>query len=131
MATDLSSLETTTLTMVRKDVAQTRSDWFMHSGWVSDVRRGGKGVKVLPRVLFEGWSMHDFMEIFGDSDKMDALGGYLGNQLKVSFWREEGKGRREGRREGDGGKGRGRAGRWVAGGKTRQDCLTNYHLCSP
>ena len=54
--------------------------------------------------------MHDFMEIFGDPDKIYALGGYLGNQLKVSFWREGG-----GWREGVGW-----ADRWVGGGKTRQ-----------
>lgn len=53
-------------------------------GWVTEVRTGGKGVKVVPRILFEEWSMHDFMELFGDSEKMDALGDYMGRQLKVS-----------------------------------------------
>lgn len=49
---------------------------------MTEVRTGGKGVKVVPRILFEEWSMHDFMELFGDSEKMDALGDYMGRQLK-------------------------------------------------
>lgn len=51
---------------------------------MAEVRAGGKGVKVVPRILFEDWSMHDFMELFGDSEKMNSLGDYIGRQLVVS-----------------------------------------------
>lgn len=53
-------------------------------GWVTEVRAGGKGVKVVPRILFEEWSAHDFMELFGDPEKMKSLGDYIGRQLTVS-----------------------------------------------
>ena len=44
---------------------------------------GVNGVKVLPRVLFEGWSMSDYLDMFADLEKMEALGDYIGRQLKV------------------------------------------------
>ena len=53
------------------------------SGWVAEVKAGGGGVKVLPRVLFEGWSLNDFLEVFADLAKMEALGDYIGRQLTV------------------------------------------------
>lgn len=52
-------------------------------GWVEEVKSGGREVKVVPRVLFEGWSMADFMDIFADLAKMESLGDYIGRQLKV------------------------------------------------
>lgn len=55
----------------------------LRSGWVAEVKAGGNGVKVVPRVLFEEWSMNDYMELFGDPEKMDSLGDYIGRQLKV------------------------------------------------
>ena len=48
------------------------------------MRAGGEGVKVVPRILFEGWSMTDFLDIFADPAKMEALGNYIGRQLRVS-----------------------------------------------
>ena len=48
------------------------------------MKAGGREVKVLPRVLFEGWSLADFMDIFADLEKMETLGGYMAQQLKVS-----------------------------------------------
>ena len=53
------------------------------TGWVEEVRAGKREVKVVPRVLFEGWSMTDFMDIFADVEKMESLGDYIGRQLKV------------------------------------------------
>lgn len=48
------------------------------------MKAGGREVKVLPRVLFEGWSLTDFMDVFADLAKMEALGDYIGRQLRVS-----------------------------------------------
>lgn len=51
---------------------------------MAEVKAGGNGVKVVPRVLFEGWSMNDFLELFADLAKMESLGNYIGRQLEVS-----------------------------------------------
>ena len=53
-------------------------------GWVAEVKASGNGVKILPRILFEGWSVADFRGIFTDLEKMTSLGNYMRSQLEVS-----------------------------------------------
>ena len=53
------------------------------AGWVSDVRDGGEGVKIVPRVLLEGWTMADFQEVFATDSSMAQVGQFLVERLKV------------------------------------------------
>ncbi|XP_038620638.1 chitinase domain-containing protein 1 isoform X2 [Tachyglossus aculeatus] len=43
-------------------------------GWLRDVRRVAPGLRVVPRVLFEGWTLADFEAVFHSEDEMDELG---------------------------------------------------------
>jgi chitinase domain-containing protein 1 len=51
-------------------------------GWVSDVRSGGDGVKIVPRVLVEGWTMADFREVFASETSMIQVADFLVERLK-------------------------------------------------
>ena len=52
------------------------------AGWVSDVRGGDDGVKIVPRVLLEGWTMADFQEVFATDASMAQVGQFV-ERLKV------------------------------------------------
>ena len=52
------------------------------------MRGGGGGenekeVRVLPRILFEEWSINDFMDLFGDLQRMESLGDFVASKLEV------------------------------------------------
>lgn len=51
-------------------------------GWVSEVRSGGGGVKILPRLLFEGWTAADFQNIFAKEAKAKELAEYIVHIVK-------------------------------------------------
>ena len=53
-------------------------------GWVSDVRSAGKGVKILPRLLFEGWTLADFQNVFASVKNMKEVGNFIAKNLKVN-----------------------------------------------
>ena len=53
-------------------------------GWVSEVRSGGKGVKILPRVLFEGWSVNDYMALFASERMMQEVAEFITQSVDVS-----------------------------------------------
>ena len=55
------------------------------SGWVLDVRAGGKEVKVLPRLLFEGWSMADYQALFANEGNMKDVADFIVKNLKVQY----------------------------------------------
>ena len=59
------------------------SDMVFPSGWVSDVRAGGENVKVLPRLLFEGWSMADYQALFANEKNMKDVADFIVKNLKV------------------------------------------------
>ncbi|XP_032824637.2 chitinase domain-containing protein 1 [Petromyzon marinus] len=42
-------------------------------GWIRDVKRGKKDLKILPRVLFEGWSTADYAQVFGSRKEAKLL----------------------------------------------------------
>lgn len=46
-------------------------------GWLAEVRANSNGVKIVPRVLFEGWSATDYQNLFKSSSKMKELAEYL------------------------------------------------------
>ena len=47
------------------------------------MRSGGKGVRIVPRVLFEGWSLNHFQELFASESKRTELAEFLGDNLSV------------------------------------------------
>ena len=55
-------------------------------GWIDEVRkRGGGGVKIVPRVLFEGWSLAQYQQLFADDEIEMKLAEFLAQQLMVSL----------------------------------------------
>ena len=52
-------------------------------GWVSDVRRAGSGVKIVPRVLLEGWTMADYQEVFASEHSMTQVAEFTVQNLQV------------------------------------------------
>ena len=51
--------------------------------WVSLVRRGGSGVKIVPRILLEGWTMADFQEVFASEATMTQVAEFAARNLQV------------------------------------------------
>ena len=47
------------------------------------MRSGGDGVKIVPRVLVEGWTMADFREVFASETSMIQVADFLVERLKV------------------------------------------------
>ena len=48
------------------------------------MRSGGKGVKILPRVLFEGWSVNDYMALFASERMMQEVAEFITQSIDVS-----------------------------------------------
>ena len=48
------------------------------------MRSGGKGVKILPRVLFEGWSVNDYMSLFASEKMMLEVAEFITQFVDVS-----------------------------------------------
>uniref|UniRef100_A0AAQ5XZT1 Chitinase domain-containing protein 1 n=1 Tax=Amphiprion ocellaris TaxID=80972 RepID=A0AAQ5XZT1_AMPOC len=46
-------------------------------GWVKAVRKSNKKVRMVPRLLFDGWSYQDYMSVLGSEDEIEELGGEL------------------------------------------------------
>ncbi|KAM3854944.1 chitinase domain-containing protein 1 isoform 2-T7 [Vipera latastei] len=42
-------------------------------GWMKEVKRNAKNIKIVPRILFEDWSYHDFETVFGSEDEIEEL----------------------------------------------------------
>lgn len=43
-------------------------------GWVKAVRKANKRNKILPRLLFDGWSYQDYMSVLDSEDEIEELG---------------------------------------------------------
>ncbi len=48
------------------------------------MRSGASGVRIVPRLLFEGWSGQDYRELFADDDMMLKISQELIRTLKVT-----------------------------------------------
>lgn len=48
------------------------------------LKAGNEQIKLVPRVLFDGWTKSDYLELFSDSAIMMSLGKFMAQQLKVS-----------------------------------------------
>ncbi|XP_072721757.1 chitinase domain-containing protein 1 isoform X3 [Ciconia boyciana] len=42
-------------------------------GWMKDVRKTSKNIKIVPRILFDGWTYQDFESVFGSEDEIEEL----------------------------------------------------------
>uniref|UniRef100_A0AAQ5XGG3 Chitinase domain-containing protein 1 n=1 Tax=Amphiprion ocellaris TaxID=80972 RepID=A0AAQ5XGG3_AMPOC len=52
-------------------------------GWVKAVRKSNKKVRMVPRLLFDGWSYQDYMSVLGSEDEIEELGGELVDVAKT------------------------------------------------
>ncbi|XP_021152362.2 chitinase domain-containing protein 1 isoform X3 [Columba livia] len=41
--------------------------------WMKDVRKNSKTIRIVPRILFDGWTYQDFESIFGSEDEIEEL----------------------------------------------------------
>ncbi|KAM8893143.1 chitinase domain-containing protein 1 [Spinachia spinachia] len=46
-------------------------------GWVKAVRKSNKKVRLVPRLLFDGWSYQDYVSVLGSEDEIEELGSEL------------------------------------------------------
>ena len=60
-----------------------RNDNCARSGWVRDVRRGSANVKILPRLLFEGWSASTLLALFRHEENLQSAVETVVDFLKV------------------------------------------------
>uniref|UniRef100_A0A4W4GXN2 Chitinase domain-containing protein 1 n=1 Tax=Electrophorus electricus TaxID=8005 RepID=A0A4W4GXN2_ELEEL len=44
------------------------------SGWVKAVRKANRKNKIIPRLLFDGWSYQDFMSVLDSEDEIEEIG---------------------------------------------------------
>uniref|UniRef100_A0A8D0CEA9 Chitinase domain-containing protein 1 n=1 Tax=Salvator merianae TaxID=96440 RepID=A0A8D0CEA9_SALMN len=42
-------------------------------GWMKEVRRNAKNIKIVPRILFEAWTYQDFESVFTSEDEIEEL----------------------------------------------------------
>ncbi|XP_068004680.1 chitinase domain-containing protein 1 isoform X5 [Melanerpes formicivorus] len=42
-------------------------------GWMKDVRKSSKTIKIVPRLLFDGWTYQDFESVFSSEDEIEEL----------------------------------------------------------
>ncbi|XP_064513681.1 chitinase domain-containing protein 1 isoform X3 [Pseudopipra pipra] len=42
-------------------------------GWMKVVRKTSKNIKIVPRILFDGWTYQDFESVFGSEDEIEEL----------------------------------------------------------
>uniref|UniRef100_A0A672GCB7 Chitinase domain-containing protein 1 n=1 Tax=Salarias fasciatus TaxID=181472 RepID=A0A672GCB7_SALFA len=52
-------------------------------GWVKAVRKSNKKVRIVPRLLFDGWSYQDYMSVLASEDEIEELGSELVDVAKV------------------------------------------------
>ncbi|XP_004069644.1 chitinase domain-containing protein 1 [Oryzias latipes] len=52
-------------------------------GWVKAVRKSNKKVRMVPRLLFDGWSYQDYMSVLGSEDEIEELAGELVDVAKT------------------------------------------------
>ena len=57
--------------------------WLL-ADWVKSVRESSKEVKIVPRVIFEGWSINDYSMLFASRDKALDVAKTIKHVLLVS-----------------------------------------------
>ncbi|MBN3272765.1 CHID1 protein, partial [Polyodon spathula] len=43
-------------------------------GWIKAVRKSSKNIQIVPRLLFDGWTLQDFESVFQSEDEIEELG---------------------------------------------------------
>ncbi|KAK0145114.1 Chitinase domain-containing protein 1 [Merluccius polli] len=43
-------------------------------GWVKDVKKSNRKIRMVPRLLFDGWSYKDYMSVLQNEDEIEELG---------------------------------------------------------
>ncbi|KAK6472905.1 chitinase domain-containing protein 1 [Huso huso] len=43
-------------------------------GWIKAVRKSSKNIQIVPRLLFDGWTLQDFESVFESEDEIEELG---------------------------------------------------------
>lgn len=51
--------------------------------WVKAVRKSNKKIKMVPRLLFDGWSYQDYMSVLGSEDEIEELASELVDVAKT------------------------------------------------
>ena len=57
---------------------------YTYAGWMKDVRSGNQAVKIVPRLLFEGWSASSLIGLFRSEEQVRSMAGIVAAYLKVS-----------------------------------------------
>lgn len=52
-------------------------------GWVKAVRKSNKKIRMVPRLLFDGWSYQDYMSVLGSEDEIEELASELTDVAKT------------------------------------------------
>ncbi|KAJ0028961.1 hypothetical protein NQD34_003958 [Periophthalmus magnuspinnatus] len=52
-------------------------------GWVKALRKSNKKVRIVPRVLLDGWSYQDYMSVLGSEDEIEELASELVDVAKT------------------------------------------------
>ncbi|XP_071752584.2 chitinase domain-containing protein 1 [Centroberyx gerrardi] len=52
-------------------------------GWVKAVRKSNKKIRMVPRLLFDGWSYQDYASVLGSEDEIEELGSELVDVAKT------------------------------------------------
>ncbi|KAM6961011.1 chitinase domain-containing protein 1 [Aplochiton taeniatus] len=52
-------------------------------GWVKAVRKSNKKIRMVPRVLFDGWSYQDYKSVLENEDEIEELGSELVDVAKT------------------------------------------------
>lgn len=52
-------------------------------GWMKDVRSGNRAVKIVPRLLFEGWTANSLIGLFRSEEQVRSMSGIVAAYLKV------------------------------------------------
>lgn len=60
-------------------------DHDIDQGWIREVRKAGKSadVKIVPRILFDGWQPNDYRELFSSKNQRSKLASDIVNMIKV------------------------------------------------
>ncbi|XP_063800832.1 chitinase domain-containing protein 1 [Pseudophryne corroboree] len=72
-------------------------------GWIKDIKRNSKSTKIVPRILFDGWSYQDFESVFSSEDEIEDLSDAMVQSAKdeqfdgfvVEVWSQLGGQRRQ------------------------------------
>ncbi|EMP35864.1 Chitinase domain-containing protein 1 [Chelonia mydas] len=52
--------------------------------WIKDVKKNSKNIKIVPRILFDGWTYQDFESVFGSEDEIEELSKTMVQIAKTS-----------------------------------------------